>query len=359
MYEIFSDSNVPITAVIKPPGFDLVRRVYIREVSKIVNYYRTRPIPVKSNHLLCRILEIGMIPIKYELDRFMDIAYTRAPYLSKHFNLSSSICYGKAFNGDFYGDGTVEHIVTEEHYIDLAKAVFNWKDIRAVRVLDHSISDLNILLPDGGKSSLPSGTAVIAINIPLLLLQYRCFMMEELYGNMNVGYTLQQFIHMYVIPNMLYSHLDLAIFNRLIDRFHRTSPTIPLRKYPFYVTDSSDKLDKVLDVVLDKITDAKLSYPTYLANIPAIRMENAKDALIMPDIARTRQVWWLLLKARFRHIEFLLDVGGASGIHYNRGYINRLKVDFKRLKSQHIFETMLTTEEYEFSAKLIERVLAL
>ncbi len=339
MYDIFDGMLEPIGSVIKPVGFQLIKRIYKKELDKIILHYRNAVIPVKAQHLLCRMIITGSGPINYDLYRFMDVIYTRSPYIAKLFNLTSSLSYGKIFKGVFYGEDSTELIIYDDHYFNISIAEANWRAIRAVRVLDHSISDSGLLLPDGVKHSTAVGLSSISINLPLLLLQFRCFQLEQI--NKSGSLSVEHFVHMYVLPNMLYSHCDIMILNKLISLYRQELNTEAISKHPFVTTDYSDKLDRVLDEVLFKLTNAKFNYSTYLSNIPAIRTESAYESFQMPDVAKTKQVWWALIISRVKIINFLLNIGGNNGIAYNRSLINRLKLDIKHLSKERVYSSVL------------------
>ena len=358
MYSLFTNNYAAITGVIKPPNFELVRRSYLHELDKIINYYRSRAMVVPAQHLLCRLIDVAMVPMQYDVYRYLDVVYARAPYVGKHFKMTSSITYGQPFQGVFYGPGCIEYIITEEHPINITEAVANWKSIRAVRVLEHPISDMGLLLPNGRINSTATGISVIVINIPLLMLQYRCFLeSKKALATEDTVTSPQYFIQQYVLPNMLYSHADIVVFNRLENLYRGRSNSEALMKHPFAIVQHTAKLDSVLDDVLFKIENARLNYPTYLSNIPAIRMDDAREALMLPDIASTIQVWWLLMYSRIREIKFLLDVGGAKGQASNGVYMSELRMDLKALRSQRAYRKMLPTAEADMVDEFIVGIL--
>ena len=94
-----------------------------------------------------------------------------------------------------------------------------------------------------------------------------------------------------------------------------------------------------------------------LRNIPCIYNDNALIALTMPNIMITQQCWWLLLLSRLKAVKFLIDVGGETGISYNRELINTLKLDLKILNTQNILQPMLRDDTYKEYYKLIVDIL--
>lgn len=362
MYNLFTKRFLSNNAVLLPPAFELFKRIYQREILNIVSYYNDRVYVVPSNHLLCRILTTAEIPYTYEIDRYMEVALARSPYVAKHFNFTSEINYGRFFDGVFYGEGNTELIIYNEEYFNPYEAIQNWKAIQAVQVLEHPVTDLGLLLPNGKENSTDKGLVVISINIPMLLLQYRGFQMEQrakgiVESNSSLGVA--HFVHMYVLPNMLYSHIELVILNRLMNLFYGAPMGDSLHKHPFLVVNYGDKLDKILESILRHVQDARMQYLSVLKNIPSVFEEDVQQALMMPDFAKTRQIWWSLVLSRMRIIKFLLDVGGENGVHVNRSYVNKFQLVLKRLLDENLYKAILPRDLYFDTEETIKEIQAL
>lgn len=350
MFQLFTKHFDSQNGVIKPPEFDYIRRTYEHQLRIITEYYKNRIFAVKSQHLLSRILTTAVIPVHYDLYRYLEAAFTRSPYVAKHFLLTSSITYGQIRPSVFYGEDNDEIILYNEDLFDVQEAINHWQDIQAVKVLEHPFSDLGLLLPSGYKHSTDTGLVVMSINIPLLLIQYRQFLLQQQFkvntaDESMLGVT--HFIHMYVLPNILYSHLELCIVNRCMNLYYGAPMGESLKRHPFHVIDYKDKVDKSLTTIIKRLKKTRMLYFSVLKNIPSIYHEDSQDSLQMPDIAHTRQVWWALLLARLRIIQFLIDIGGESGVHMNGSLINKLRIDLKRLREENVIRSLLTGDLYE------------
>ncbi len=350
MFQLFTKQFDSNNGVIKPPEFEYIKRTYEQQLRTITDYYHNRVYAVRSNHLLCRILTTGEVPASYDLYRFLDAAYTRSPYIGKHFQLTSEITYGEVRPSIFYGEENHEVLVYVEEPFDINEAIGNWQSIQAVKVIEHPFSDMGLLLPSGIKHSTDTGLVVITINIPLLLLQYRQFVLQQQIKVLNESESLlgvAHFVHMYVLPNMLYSHLELCIMNRCMNLYYGAPMGDSLKRHPFHVIDYKDKIDKSMIGIVKRLKKTRLLYFSILKNIPAIYHEDSQISLQMPDMAHTRQVWWALLLSRLRMIQFLIDIGGDSGLSMNRTLINKLHIDLLRLQDENIIKRMIPTDLYE------------
>lgn len=357
MYNLFSKRFESASSITKPPGFELIRRTYQRELANITDYYNSRVYAVQSNHLLCRVITSGFVNTDYSLDRFMDVAYSRSPYVAKHFNMTDEISYGKMFDGVFYGKGCDEVIMYNDDYFNAYDALENWKTLTPVKVLEHPISDFSLILPDGKVNNTAKGLAVITINIPMLLLMYKGFLIQQAakIGQAQLG--VEHFVHMYVLPGMMQSHMEIVFLNRLKNNFYAAPMSASTRHLPFLVVDYSDKVDRVCDEILDNLNDSSKPFFMYLKNIPCFYSEDMQDALIMPDVTRTRQIWWSLLLTRLGTIKFLLDLGNERGRVANMSMINKLLIDIRQIKRENIvslvlpedllYETLVTFEDIQ------------
>lgn len=356
MLSIFTNMEQPISSVIHPPKFALVERTYRQSIDKVCDYYRHRNFVTQSNHPLAQAITLGCPPIHYELDRFIELAFFRGPLVSRHLKFTSSLIYGKMFYGTFFGDGNIEYIISDDHSFNMEQAVTNWREIRALRVIEHPFTDLSLNNNNGMKSVSSQGVCILTVNLPLLFLQFRCYALSIESTDAERSILVNRFIQQYVIPNMLYSYTDLSIVNRLLRRHYNEPLDKVLRRPVFNFIRNEPLLDDVLDEVYHKLKDNGLTYPTALANIPSIRSDSAKEALVLPNIAETRQVWWLIMRSRLRIMKGLIDIGGVHGVAKNTNYIAELKTLLKRLESQRIFGALLPYFDYDKMTAIIEDI---
>lgn len=335
MYKLFTDRYETTGSVIKPPGFDLVRRMYQREVLKIISYFHSRVYAVKSNHLLCRLINTGTISTDNDLNRYTEIAFTRGPFVAKNFLLTTETTYGKVHDGVFFGQGSEEIIIYNDDYFNPHDVIKDWRNIRAVEVLSHTVSDFGLLIPNGKDNYTDKGLCFISINFPLLMIQYRGFLLEQSLSDNTADYGgglgISHFVNMYVLPNMLYSHIEHCLFNRFYNLFYGIPMGEALTHYPFQIIDYTERLDTVLLEIIRHLKNKNTLYSTVLSSIPAFFKKDMSEVLIMPDLAKTRQVWWALQLARLRQMNLLKDLGCRNGVNNNRSYYNRGSIDFERL----------------------------
>lgn len=341
MYNLFTKKVDSNNSVIRPAGFDLVRRIYQRELATIKDYYNNRVFAVKSNHLLCRMLTTGYVPVEYTLDRFLEATYARSAYIGKYFNLTSELGYGRTFDGDFYGPGCDEIIIYNEEYFNPFDSAINWKDLQPVRVLEHPVSDFGLLLPNGAEHNTGKGLVAISINVPMLLFMYRGFLLSRNLLNSEQVLGAEHFVYMYVLPGMMETHTDIVLLNRLKNLFYAAPMTQSTKRHAFPITDYSSRIDHVNTDIIKHLEGTSRLYTQYLKCIPSIVNEDMQETLIMPDMAKTRQVWWSLMMSRLSTMKFLIDLGGERGCDANGIYIHKLQLDIRQIRRENVLDSVL------------------
>ncbi len=361
MYEIFNENIVLKQGIDHWPEFDLIRRTYIRELYKLQDYYHNRVYAVKSNHLLAYILSDLNVPMEYSDDRYVEACRVRADIISRATSLTSPTHYGKLHDGCFYGPGSKEIIYSVDEYFDTKVVVDNWKDIVAVRPLLHPRSDLRLMLPNGKKSGNETGLSVISVNIPMLALQYKYFSMDQYKHQSETGSMLgvTHFIHMYVLPNMMGFHLDIVIYNRLMNLYYGKPMGASYFKHAFNIIDYSNKIDRVLDKVLVRLQEDPLLDTSMINETPSIYSRSMLNALQMPDFAPTKQIWWSLLLSRLSIMKFITDVGNPKSNRVNTSDINQLQISLKRLLRENLLQAIIPADMYYDIADIIDSLLKL
>lgn len=341
MYKIFEKKYNESNSVIKPPEFELVKRVYSYQIETIVEYYRDSVKTVYNQHLLCRMLNLFTPSVDYDLETFIGIVYARAPFVARHFKLTSEISYGELFTDVFYKG--IQIIMYNEEYFNVQDGARGWENLKPIKVLKHPISNLSFLLPEPRRyPTRESGLSCISINFPMLVLQYREYLRNELLKSDGTRGGAQEFVARYVLPNMLYSHIDICIINRFYNLYYnRVNVDTEISKHPMLVIDYSRRVDSVLKKIINYLDNKTLPYSGYLKLIPSVYTEDSQETLLVPEHIKTRQNWWAFYLCRLDIMKMLLDIGGQHGKARNGELIARLRVDIKRLQQENIYNALL------------------
>lgn len=338
MQNLFNSYTGPKQGLTIDPGWRYVRSGLQRNISQAVNYYRERNFSVKNSHLIVRFLNSCGVTTSDPIESFYNRMQDKALGLSMHFNMTSSIYKGDSFEGVFFGAGSKEVIIATDDSMNPFELEQNWQDIQAVTFLDHPKSDTSLLLANGKSYSAETGLSVIAINIPALLVQYRCWLKEqsENFKNGLATFPTPVFVHKYILPNMLYSQLDVALFNRLYNLAQGAPMGKPMYRHAFQLISYDDRVDKILKDIIKKLTRNDKDFFMMMREVPMIGVENLLELAKVPESTPTRQYIWAELLSRLKLIDFLIELSPSNGKKLNREELNFIKKYFDQADNANI-----------------------
>lgn len=326
MLELFRTIPATDAGRITTPQWPYLQRGLKNNLHKTQQYYRVYNPTLRAEHFLVRLLQSLAVPMSLPTDRYYENVDAIALTHSMRMGMSSSIYDGNVFRGIFYGAGMPEILIATDDPFDFEAIHQNWRTTSAVTVLMHGKSDLGFHLPNGQSYSNERGLTVIQINIAMLAVQYRAFVMEQLKTPEQSSRTIMQFLAGHVLTNMLPSQLEISLFNRLYKRAYgiEDGSSDSLRKHPFGLTYYDAMVDNTLDKALEIIGKAKLEFNAVLNNCPSVLFETAHRSLIMPDIAPTRQIDYILIASRLKVIDFLMRTCKPELKAKNQQHLNQI-----------------------------------
>ena len=315
----------------------------------VVSYYRRATGSVDGSHFLIKLIYSVGVSRSLPVDRFYANCVSRTMAVATANKMTCSVNNGQGFDGVFYGSGVSEVIVATDEDFDYDDAQINWKDLQPVTVLKHPKSDLNLNLPDGTKTSNEKGIAVIAINIPMLALQYRQWKYEEdalaiRTGNSPRGAV--HYIYNYVLTGMLSSHLDCAVFNRAYNLLNGIPFGESKVKHPFYMTDFTKRLNDFQMGQLDLLRGSMKKFNSLLKMIPLVTENTLADFAKLPDVAPTRQVIWSLALSRLAILSFLFKVTKLRPRQINSAEVNHILWKLSLYKTERAIKSVLPDAAY-------------
>ena len=319
------------------------------EVSKAVDYRIENPKAVRSDHILVTLLNNLGVPLHHEDFIYMSMVESKVNEVASSLDITCTTNVGEAHYNVLYGDHTRHVLVSVEDAFDIDTL---WEDLRPIKVLRHSESSLNMDALDGRRRGLHAEPVVVAINIPMLALQYKRW--QRWAGLvMEVKPTVAQFIAQYPLNNALQSHVDCALFNRWAVTFIGgvLQYNVGMKK-PWAVVDLHDRFDKGLDVFVRVLDRKALSFEEMLGMLPLLS-GTALDYFALPDVTPIRQVTWALTYARLPMLAFLIRADFEGSGSKNKTIINDIRVELKRImndKRMHLGDSHVV-EAFELCYK--------
>lgn len=344
MLEFFNNPDIHGQGILRPTTWPYIKEGLNKNLKTVKDYYNIKPFAVKSNHILSRILNNIGVSYFYTLERFADIVDAKAFNIAMGMKMSSPIYRGNIFKDVFYGGDIDEVLVAVDDPFDIYDVYKNWKKVSAVKVIYHPKSDLDLQILNGRYFGTESGTAVISINIALLAVQYKAFLEKEItvLESGESPKSTAQFIHMYVLPNMLDSHLDIALFNRAFNLLTNSQMGVSYKRHVFYLTDYTNHVDNVYNDLIKHYKTNDRHYKTLLRSFPVAVQDNFEEVLYLPDNAPTKQSIWTNVVARLKPIEFLIKLSQNNGNKLDRTVNNMILRYFKLYENDGALDTILT-----------------
>lgn len=343
MYRLYTTHSIINQGTIIPKDWNHLKSYLNNNLTKTIKFYRNSTIPVSSDHLLVKLIQSFNIPLSLNINRYFDYIDDRSLNLSMSLGMTSAIYPGKMFRNVFFGENSNEIIIAQNNEFDINSLKNNWKKLRSISILKHPYTNLNLDLPNGKNKYSETGISVISINIPLLMLQYREFVLSE--ENKQHPRTVMHFLHMYAIPNMLPSLLDGALINRFNCLLTSTPIITSLNKHSFFLTDCNKDLNRIYFSLIDNLLkNSDNDIYGILRNIPLVFYNNALEYAYLPKIVPTRQINWALSLSRLDLTIMILRMLIKTKSARSKSEINLLLRMLDQYRTNNIFPTVLTND---------------
>jgi hypothetical protein len=350
MQLFFNTPSVANYGILRYAGWNYVRDGLLRNLETTKNYYYSRIYSVKTNHFLARLIDNINVSHNFELERYYDIVDGKSASIASAMRMSTSYQKSSLFNGVFYGPGCPEIIITDFESFNPFEVYKNWKTVSAVKVIAHPRSDYDLMLPNGKETSSEKGLAVISINIAMLAVQFRAFAADQMQLDRQDGTGLQStahFIHRFVLPNMLPSHLDYCVLNRLNNIFNGAPLPQSPRRQPFALADLTGASDRVHQQLISDFRGKSMEYKSLLKTIPAVSQLNMESVLTIPDNPPTRQIVWAEVLSRLPALKLMIDLGGQDSIKRNVSVLNYFAREFVLYSQDRSLQSVLPRDIYK------------
>lgn len=346
MINLFSDGVPSNTGLITVPNWRVTRDTCVWNLEKIFTSYRQFNVRVISNHLLVRLLHSLNVPLNLDDNSYYDNVCDITYHLGGILGMTTEVSRGKTFDGVFYKEGCSEIIIGHKDKFDLENANINWDTLEPVKVIRHPFSDLSLNLPDGHYSGTEKGISVITVNIPMLAVMCRKFIQLEdiiLEGG-GIPKGVSHFINMHVLPNMMASHFDQVIMNRISNMAEGIDNGKFTKRHPFILTPVEHRLNLSLWSLFYDLSKVDKKASNMLLCIPAISETNMYDVMQLPRILENTNNAWALALSRTRVLKTLSSINGGL-MKMDGTTVNEMRRYFKWIDSANVYTSILSYGE--------------
>lgn len=325
--------------------FQFAKMTYLRQrvdenYQKYVTERAALPGRVDSSHLLFKILNSITVRFDGDMIKYMDRVAAAATQLVPTLKLTSSYSKGTLFTESLFYDGCPEIIIAAQNpHFKMMDLWTNWRDLEPVWVVNHPISDLTIFEPAVMNSAKieSSDLAVICIDIPLLFAKYRMFKSTFPEKNMEV------FVTGYVLPQMMKSHLNVALFNKCMAYLDIRNPCGVKSNLPFAQNIANLVGDEVAEEVLQKLVGKAMTGNQILSTIPSFYGDNYLNTVRIGGMSPTAQVLWALTSHKVDRVAVVLELGKQAGFDRMLDIITVIKRNIVNNQEDKVMSNGLST----------------
>ncbi len=362
MYQLFLDSPVDAGGGFTLPEFRRIREGLRASIRKVVDYRQTNTQAANGSHLLVRLLQNVNISLDLSVEIYIDKVTDISYQLGTALHLTSPLTAGRVQReGVFYRrtgstePGVQEIIIVDTSSFDITDFVMEWRSYAPIRVLSHPFTELNLQVPDGRKSFEGGGLAVISVNLPMLAAQYQRWRIERQdIESRDSPRTIGQFLMEVPLPNMLESHVDVVLMNRMISLYFDL-PLPPHRNaHPFNLPDFTAATDDVLIKYLGVCASRRYDFTGILTHFPTVSAANFLEVIRLPVLAYTRQIQWAIVVSRLTLVCFLVRSNRQWANERNRSYLAYLRRYLQQMEYNRTLRTHLDNDSYHNAMVMIE-----
>lgn len=342
MHNLFNDPKMFHTGTLTLPGWNNGRKAIYDELNKLSRYFRDTSQWVKNNHPLVKLLKEDDTMLYENADNTIEIA--RDTWLSKAEMFGISTPYrsvSHVTNNICYPQNVCEYLVMDDSIPLGSDAKFNWHNLEPIRILDHPYDDLNMSIPNGKFIGTPKRgkNVFIAINIPILILQYRLWQKYEAERNGIDPESPHIFLSRYPLFNVVNSHMDIVLRNRFIAHYLDLTlePFKQVRSGGVAINDVSNYVDRSLLSAVTNICKGRYTLEEVNLHVPQLTVNNVADSLLLPEMTYTRSVRWAYDASRINWLEFLVQYNQDHPSEKNRNYLDYMRRRIRSMRNNKEF----------------------
>lgn len=351
MYRLFEGGHDPLRVRILNAQVSYTTGIIKKQNDAVAAYARGSGKSVTNQHILSRLVDLITIPMTGLLDRYMDEVRDRALTIAEVLQVTTPVSYGVIHRTNQFYTGADEVIIFDDDEFDWINAKDLWMTWQPVKILRHPFNCLNPIIPDGSIIVPEKGLVVVSINVAMLMVQYRMWMETD--GR--VGKTKDQFLYSYPIVNAMYSHIDMALMNRMMALWTQK----PLEKFKIFypsiaLTDIHSRYDTCVMRHMKDLHRKSARLAMLLDNLLAIDNRTMSEALTMPSIAPTRQVKWATILARLEIMEFLKFYRSTMLNPPDQNLVDRLHQSLEIGLNDNVLDRMIPKYEQDRIMRILK-----
>lgn len=346
MFDVFQ-GPLAVQGTHRNSDWDFIHRGVNNELKRLRDYYHRTIFPVPTSHLVSQIIEMLNIPLMMSYREYIDRAVDGAGRVCLSMRIAHSVSQGIVRKGVFYNNQCDEILIAIDEKFDVEKAVANWRELEPIRVFNHPYSDFTMARCNGKYPVNKTGVAVIFINVPMLMLQYRRWVEEESVMESGSIHPIANFVGQYPITNMVNSHLDVVLWNRFVNLCRaEANDIVHGYQHPIPFINYSGRIDPYVKRTAFHLLDQKPTMGQLMKLFPLFTQANMLEHMQEPGIYMTRYVAWGMIVGWMPIVGFLMEFSNQYENIANGNYVNGIVREFNRYRQDNMFKRYMPEEVY-------------
>ena len=307
-------------------------------ISRISDYRKNNNRVVRSNHPLVKI--IRTLPVDFDInyryyyDKIVDIYND---YLTA-LGLWGSYKKGRTYSGVFYGGECLEVLLADDQPAPSNLETIAWNKLSPVRVLRHDNLNLNHYTPELCWREGLVKYAVIYIDVPLLMVQYRKWLEYQMRLPDEERDSIRRFVYQYPLTNMISSHVTITLANRFA-YLHDYGKIEPMKMLSaLALVDYSSKLDEAQREILKDISSGRVTISEITYTLQLIYGQTFADLIELPDFLPTRIINWLLLWSTTPYVGLISAIYRETRSTRDKGAIKNALKFLRRYETDNMYQ---------------------
>lgn len=321
MYRLLLE-NQPFHGMHVSYPFIQAKNKYQESIQSAIEYYQSFPMYLSNQHILTRLLQGMSFDSKgTDFDIYKEVNSKRLRIASAY-GFTSDVTPGHLHTRGFYTKNCIIRLVDYTDPMNIPE----WKKIRAVRVLTHPYISLKPILPHLFRTLDKSEYSIVGIDLGLLAVQYRGWLVNEMKKPEAERKKVDDFITQIVMVGMLPEQFDIALRNRMeMIAKDKVKEEIEI-KTPFYTISYDEEFDKAIIELLKFYNNGSKRLTHVLRGMPMFSEENMFDSIPRNLIGLNIMSYWTTLLV---YCDWYYTMSIAFDINAEQELIrtNLLKVD--------------------------------
>lgn len=290
MHRIFK--KVPYRGAMISSKFIQAKFKLEESLNRAIEYYQGNSTYLNNNHLLIRLVT----SLTFDVGTPLDIVYrsisSNSDKIAHSLGITTDVNSGKIFTKELYTSNCAFISTTYSNPLSIP----HWKHIRAVRVMTHPHTTLNLVLPNRLHSLDDSDYSVVGIDIPLLAVQYQQWVLTQEAKTILERDTVAQFVLKWVLPGMLKEQIDISLRNRFTNIALGTTRDEVELKEPIFMQGYDAEFDKAYKDIIKYIRTGSRRAPSeVMIGLPMFNSDNYWEAVPRNLQSLSMMSYWIQL----------------------------------------------------------------